>query len=795
MGVFDSLHTRTVFIRLALPGRPGKSQFEMQYFLHCRAGGCRHYFVAMRKLRHVRLLAVLASAWLCLHGKPSAGARAAENGPSANVLALYSNQRMLPANLELQLALWAELDEPIREGRINFFEEFLEVNRLPFGEEESLAAALLAQRYRQAQPDIVLAVGRQALGFLTRWKDKLFPGATLVFAGVREDDLDEASEAKAAAGVLHEVPAEQLIAAISAIAPETEKAVLVGGSAPFDQRLLRRIRDAVASETSWRIEEAGGLSVVRISSILEQSETGTIALYGSYFTGPAGRTYIPRQVLEDISANANIPLFALYDTMIGAGATGIAASPMAEQGRLAGEIILRLLRGEVPEEIGILAPPQAKLFFDANAMRRHGLDPARLPLHAEILFRERGLIETHPVAFASAAVGLLVQSGFIAALLLARHRRRHAERRTRELERYFSAVFGENPSPIAVIRESDGTIVDVNPSWESLHGVSRQDACGKTPIQLEILPDEVDGEHYADFLSNRGTLVGYERKIRAKGGQICEVSLSSSSLEVNDERLLIVITTDISARVEAERLRTDLSRDNRVAQLGHLSAWIAHEINQPLSAMLYNAEAGLIALEREDHGGASALREILLDIREDNRRAAKVVESVRTMLGNRFPTKERFDLRLVAEDAYRMTRREAERRGVKSTLLIEVSSPLEVDGDRVLLTQVALNLLLNAFDAVYPLPLSRRNAVLGIRRSAGTDHAELFVRDSGPGVSAKDESLLFEPLRTNKSGGMGLGLAVSRFIAEDHGGCLDWERPEGGGSCFRLKLPRETPAL
>jgi C4-dicarboxylate-specific signal transduction histidine kinase len=104
-----------------------------------------------------------------------------------------------------------------------------------------------------------------------------------------------------------------------------------------------------------------------------------------------------------------------------------------------------------------------------------------------------------------------------------------------------------------------------------------------------------------------------------------------------------------------------------------------------------------------------------------------------------------------------------------------------------------LNLVLNAMEAVASVPLSRRTVTLGWESSRDGRGTTFFVRDNGPGI-AGDEDELFEPFLTTKKDGMGLGLAVSRFIAEDHGGSLDWERPEGGGSCFRLKLPRETPA-
>lgn len=710
-----------------------------------------------------------------------------------NVLVFYSNQRMLPANIEIHRGLWSVLREEIDAREIQLFEDYLETNRLPFGKEETAMAALLAERYRNAPPDVVVVVGPPALGFLDRWQDLLFPDAALVFAAVRRDDLEVLESKRRAAGVLHDTGAGPVVRAISRLLPDMAKALLIAGSADFDRRLLRRIRSVVAETTAWEIEEIADLSVPEVSDRLASAEEGTVALYATYFSDPSGSIHIPRKVLERISAASAVPVFAFYDSMVGAGAVGIGGSPMADQGKAAGRIVERLISGESVEAIGVLPAPAFRLYFDARAMKRHGLDPGRLPGEAELLFRERGLIEAHPFAFTAALVAIVLQTALILSLLLARRRRNRAERKANRMERYFSTVFRESPNPIAILRARDGTIVDVNPAWESLYAVERGDALGRSPLEIGILPEENDAPRYADFLAATESLAGYERKIRTGTGEWKDVAFYSNAVEIEGEPLRIVITVDNGPRLETERLRANLARDNRVAQLGHLSAWIAHEINQPLGSILNNAEVGLLTLRRNGEGPDSPLREILREIRDDIRRASKVVERVRSMLGNRPAAKEPLDPRQIVEEVFRMSSREATRRSVD--LRLDPGPPDEgpVSGDRVLLLQVMLNLVLNAMEAVASVPLSRRTVTLGWETSRDGRGTAFFVRDNGPGVPG-DENELFEPFLTTKKDGMGLGLAVSRFIAEDHGGSLDCERPEGGGSCFRLKLPRETPA-
>jgi PAS domain S-box-containing protein len=704
------------------------------------------------------------------------------------VLVLYSNQRTLPANLDVQKGLWSSLEAEISSRQIELFEEYLEIHRLPGDDEEATMAAYLQKRYQKVNPDLIVSAGPQAFAFSGKWLSKAFPQTAQVFVVVREDELKASPLIRPNAGILNAVAARPLLEMVAHLLPDTREIVLVGGNATFDRELLREVRKQIEDTSRWKVTEISGSTPQAIAQELSQLKAGTVVLFTTYFRDAAGTIYIPKKVLEKISQESAVPVFALYDTMLGTGVTGIGASPFIDQGRDLAKMLKRIAAGESPDQIGVVQAPAPRFLFDARAMRRYGMDPNRVPPGVEVFFEKPSLIESHPVAFVVGVVTILIQSFLIIVLLVTRHRKKQAEKQALEMGRYFSTVFRENPNPMAVIRVADRVFEDINPAWEALCGIRREEVIGRNPLEVGVLLAENDGELYEDFLNVNKSLSGYERQLRTGSGEIRNVALYTNAIEINGEQLHIITAVDTSDRIEAERLRNNLARDNRVAQLGQISAWIAHEINQPLGSILNNAEAALMHLDTAKEQ-SDELREILQDIKAEDRRASRVVQHIRTMMGNHSATKELVSLSEIFEEVCRMASPEAGRRGVELRTPATGVPTGFVLGERVLLVQVLLNLIFNAMDAVAGVPLSRRVITLGCELSADGSRADLTVCDQGPGIVPREADLIFEFFYSTKEGGMGLGLAISKFIIEDHRGELTVENNDGEGACFHVQLP------
>lgn len=251
----------------------------------------------------------------------------------------------------------------------------------------------------------------------------------------------------------------------------------------------------------------------------------------------------------------------------------------------------------------------------------------------------------------------------------------------------------------------------------------------------------------------------------------------------------VVAHLDITERKAAERQkeahRFELERAVRAATLGQLSGALAHELNQPLTAILANAQV-VTATRR---GGASAeLLEILTDIEVDARRASKIIQGLRTLLQKQAPEFDTLNLNRLIDDTLELASSEL----LLHRVDVEVAEAdgLVVNGDAIELQHLLLNLVVNGCEALAATPPGERKLLIS---AAPLDdrRLRLIVADNGPGIGAGQPERLFEAFNTSKDGGLGLGLSICRSIVEAHGGTIKIEnRPEGGAQ-VTVDLPAE----
>lgn len=237
-------------------------------------------------------------------------------------------------------------------------------------------------------------------------------------------------------------------------------------------------------------------------------------------------------------------------------------------------------------------------------------------------------------------------------------------------------------------------------------------------------------------------------------------------------------------------LRRELSLADRVTLLGQFTTSLAHELGQPLGAILRNAEAAELFLEREPPD-LEEVRAILADVRKDGERAGGVIDRLRAMLKRHGVESQMLDWSGVVDDVVGIARGNASARGI--ALKIDTPSDLPpVRGDRVHFQQVLLNLVANAIDAVESAP-GGDPRVLVRTRANGNGLVECAVSDTGPGIAPDKLESIFEPFVTTREQGMGMGLPISRTIVETHGGSLWAESNPGRGATFRFTIPVSEP--
>jgi signal transduction histidine kinase len=244
-----------------------------------------------------------------------------------------------------------------------------------------------------------------------------------------------------------------------------------------------------------------------------------------------------------------------------------------------------------------------------------------------------------------------------------------------------------------------------------------------------------------------------------------------------------------SSEREAGRLRQELMHIGRVSAMGELTASLAHELNQPLTAILNNTQAAQRFLEA-DVPDLGELREILSDIVADDKRAAAVIHRLRSLLKKGELEYEPLNINDVVNEVAHLVKSDMIVRNVPMTLDLTKGLP-NVRGDRIQLQQVVLNIVLNGLEAMSQ-PNGREHALVIRTSPVGAEAVRVSIEDSGTGIDLNDFDRMFQPLYTTKVEGLGMGLAIARTIVDAHGGQLRASNNAGGGATFQFTLPVEA---
>jgi PAS domain S-box-containing protein len=372
--------------------------------------------------------------------------------------------------------------------------------------------------------------------------------------------------------------------------------------------------------------------------------------------------------------------------------------------------------------------------------------------------------------------------------------RKRAEEALRDSETLLRTFVDHAADAFFMLDFEQGTIIDVNRrACESL-GYTQQELIGMTPLAFDMNLDRATLESVAERTAAGETVLFDTHWHRRKDGSLFPVEIQTSTFWYRGRHFLLKVARDISEHVRAEEqrerlreLEADLAHINRVSMLGELAASIAHEVNQPLSGIVSNASASLRFLAG-DAPNVEEAREAARDIVRDGKRAGAVIARIRALTKRTAAPRERLDLNETIQEVLALVSDEAKRNSViVRTHFADHLSP--VAGDRVQLQQVILNLVLNSIEAMSGVRERARQLVI-TTRNVEPGQVQATVEDSGRGLDPNTIGKIFDPFYSTKSGGMGMGLSISRSIIEAHGGRLWPTANDGSGTSFHFSLPK-----
>jgi two-component system sensor kinase FixL len=350
--------------------------------------------------------------------------------------------------------------------------------------------------------------------------------------------------------------------------------------------------------------------------------------------------------------------------------------------------------------------------------------------------------------------------------------------------------------PLAVLMtDRHGQIALVNAVTEKLFGYSRDELIGESADLL--MPAWQANFHVAQpadmtalppvwAVSGARDLVA-----RREDGTEFPAEITANPISSGSELYTLTIVIDRTERYELRRNRQELVHLTRVSTLGELAGSLAHELNQPLTAILSNVQAAQRFMTTQPVNLAE-VREILKDVVADNHRASEVIRKIRALVKKSEFEAAPLSLASVIGDVALLVHSDAIVRGIRVSLTISPELP-PVQGDRVQVQQVVLNLLLNAFDALESRSTRDRVVVVEAALDDG-GMIRIAVRDRGLGLDGDKLDKLFKPFFTSKREGLGLGLSISRSIVEMHGGRIWAENNNDQGATFYFTLPTGAAA-
>jgi signal transduction histidine kinase len=447
--------------------------------------------------------------------------------------------------------------------------------------------------------------------------------------------------------------------------PDAKRIVVVSGTSPYDRNWLRRAREALrAYEGRLEVSYWSGQPLQQLLENLRRLSPDTMVLYLAFSDDGSRHNYSPADVAKWIAAASAAPVYGVLDSYLGQGIVGGVFPSFESHGRLAGQLALRVLSGEKPENIAVQSSPLAVANVDWRELRRWGIDGKRLPPGSIVQFRQLTFWEQYQWYIIAALAIMALQAVLITDLLLERARRRRGE-------------------------------------------------------------------------------------------------------------------TDL------QRNREQLAHVTRVSTMGELAASLAHELNQPLTAILSNAQAAQRFLNAKP-ADLKEVDEILKDIVTDNKRAGEVIRRMRALVKREELDLAPINIVSVINDVVQLVHSDGILRNIRVEIECQDGLP-SVRGDRVQLQQVVLNLLINAFDAMKEAIATERNVkVRAQTNGAGT--VEVSVRDHGTGLTSDELARIFQPFYTTKREGLGMGLPISRSIIEAHGGRLWAENNADRGATFHFTV-------
>jgi PAS domain S-box-containing protein len=713
-------------------------------------------------------------------------ALSAGNAQAREVLLLHPLEQRAPEFAVIEAGLRREFASSAVDAT-HVYSELVDLDfRGPI--DRRIFADYLRAKYADVGIDAVVALSDEAVQFVAAYRD-VIGDVPLVFTTRASSTTGTIPNSSSVVAPLFPSRTVELALLLQ---PSAKHLFVVSDAPTADDVGLPPLR-AFMREYSGKldVEYLLGLAPDALLDRISRLPPDSFVLYAPLDRAPVPDGLAPHEMAEQLAARANAPVYGVHDDDVGRGFVGGYMPSSAEVGAELARQTLRALRGESSRAADI----GGSYIVDSRALSRWNLDEARLPAGTELEFAPPSIWKLYQGWIITLLVLVAVQFALIVTLLIQSISRRRDRLALAETAHRFqlARVAGK----VGIWQWDIGTQqLIVEPELRELLGYDASEGGEATGDWTKLIYEEdLPKFRRAARAHAQGVTASFELQHRAldKNGQ---VRWFLSRGQAIGRVRLIGTATDITERKrdEDERARTllqlqeqrnELAHLGRAAMAGALSGAVAHELNQPLSAMMSNARAGLqfIAAGSADR---QEIKDILADIENDGRRAGEVIRHLRSLLRRGEAQFETVHVDVIVDQVLRLINSDLISNNIKVVHEPMAGMPA-ISADAVQLQQVMLNLLSNACDALKGVNPRDRRITIGVGMR-GPGRVRISVSDNGCGFGDGNSEHLFKPFVTTKRSGLGLGLSISRSIVEAHGGRIWAELNRDAGATFHVEL-------
>jgi PAS domain S-box-containing protein len=675
---------------------------------------------------------------------------------------------------------------------IEVYTDFLDLGRFRGPRADARMAEFLREKFAQEPPDLIVPISRGATTFTARHRNEIARGIPVVYCCTPTTTTENLDIPPDMPGIVVKYDWAGTLALAQRLQPNAKDLVIVSGASEIDRVWQQEaIQSLQPFLKKYHTKYLAGLRHDEALKEVSRLPSNTIVILMPVL-GDDGRLGSPTEGVTEIAKASSAPTYSPVATMFGGGIVGGNMDSYIGQGIMVADFALDILSGRDPSTLPHQTRLPLRYRVDARQLKRWGLREASLPPGASVEFREPTLWEQYRKTIVFVLLAFAAQAGVIALLLFQRHKRWSAEKLLKESEDRMAFAAASTNIGLWRFDVASGRL------WATEHCRQMFGIGAEVPLSWDLFLDTVhpDDRHALDECLQAPALIGHPmsgefRVLRTGDGprwyMFRHYTVSDESgtpLQVSG--IFTDVTERKNAEAQAELQSKEITHMMRVAAMGELSGGIAHELSQPLAAILANAQAAQRLLAAKYYN-RQEIAEILDDIVQEDTRAGQVIHRLRRLLKKGEHESALMDLNEKVTSTLELLHSEVVNRKIKVEMHLKPDLPL-ISGDQVQLQQVLLNLIMNAMEAMASTPPLKRTLVIGTRTTA-EGFVEVSISDHGPGMSPDELKGIFQPFFTTKKHGLGLGLSICSTIVTSHRGRLNLSNAKGGGATATVSLP------